>query len=408
MARRHRWAALVAVAAVAVTACGDGSGETTTTSTTTSTSLPAATVANTLITRDGIGSAPTGQTVEGLRAALGPGFEIVTGASILAGTDGVEVRHGGVIQYYALRLLHEGEDLDILFTQSPSYRTAAGIGPGSSLDEAVAAYGPPRFSYSVVDQKRELVQFADGPAPNIVFRAAGPGGDETAGVYAEPLADFNEATSYRPGSTIDAVWVFHDPQGEPGDPSTVTAGEYRVDVDAGSSLNIRSGPGTGFEVLAEFTGGGTNAVATGRGVFGDDGTEWWEVELPDGIGTGWVAADFLVPLAAGPLPMFARTVPEVCTRLHEAWRTGATGIAETLATADAAAALFSRDFTPSSGQAVGGGERWCFYDNGTEFAEVLVGHSAGNAIATGVAWYPAEEFLADDGLVERFNGAPAD
>ena len=42
-------------------------------------------------------------------------------------------------------------------------RTAEGVGPGTSIEDAVAAYGAARFGFSYDNESREYVSFADAP-----------------------------------------------------------------------------------------------------------------------------------------------------------------------------------------------------------------------------------------------------
>jgi hypothetical protein len=396
-------AALAALLLLA--ACGDAGGDTTlapTTVTAAPATGPIVRPTNAIISRGGLGDAVGGLTAPELAALLGPVFEMRPTNTVLTGTEGVTFLLDGTVQFHALHLVHEGPALDLLVTENPGYRTAAGIGPGSTLDDAVAAYGSPRLSFSVLDDGREFVQFDGGPPANVVFRVVGPDGD-LAGDYPEPQQDFNQTEEVRPGSTIAAVWVFHDPEDEPGDEVVVEIGEYAVDVDAGSSLNIRSGPGIEFAVVDEFFPGTQDARTTGRGAIGEDGDEWWEVELPTEGGTGWVRASFLLSGAGATQPSVAVTPIEACVRLFESWGAGDLAAASRVATEDVAAELFAHPFSPPGGSGIGGSGRDCFYDNGTEFAEVAIEFVEGTARAVAITWYPAEVFLGDNLLLNRFN-----
>lgn len=64
-----------------------------------------------------------------------------------------------------------------------------------------------------------------------------------------------------------------------------------VGVEAGDTLNVRSGPGTDHDVVAELDPRSAEAVATGHNRVLDDGTTW--AELTVGDDTGWANVAFL-------------------------------------------------------------------------------------------------------------------
>jgi hypothetical protein len=64
-----------------------------------------------------------------------------------------------------------------------------------------------------------------------------------------------------------------------------------VGVAAGDTLNVRSGPGTGFDVVAELNPLSQEPTATGRNRTLDDDSLWVEVTVDDG--TGWVNGAFV-------------------------------------------------------------------------------------------------------------------
>lgn len=64
-----------------------------------------------------------------------------------------------------------------------------------------------------------------------------------------------------------------------------------VGVEAGDTLNVRSGPGTDFGVVVELDPRSAEAVATGHNRVLDDGTTW--AELTVGDDTGWANVAYL-------------------------------------------------------------------------------------------------------------------
>ena len=75
---------------------------------------------------------------------------------------------------------------------------------------------------------------------------------------------------------------------------TGTATEY---------LNVRSGPGTNYPVLAVAPPGATGEI-TGKSADG----AWWQVKIPtqySSTGLGWVSASYVIPQNAGSVPVVA-------------------------------------------------------------------------------------------------------
>lgn len=97
-----------------------------------------------------------------------------------------------------------------------------------------------------------------------------------------------------PGAEADTA-VLPTPTGRQTDQATPPPGDAptaRVTVDD-ARLNIRSGPGSGFPILAKADPGARLTVR-GRNAAGD----WLQVVLPDGSGSGWVASEFVEVSAA--------------------------------------------------------------------------------------------------------------
>lgn len=67
-----------------------------------------------------------------------------------------------------------------------------------------------------------------------------------------------------------------------------------VGVAAGDTLNVRSGPGTDFDVVTELGPLADGFAATGRNRVLDDDSVWAEVEADDA--TGWVNAAYVAQL----------------------------------------------------------------------------------------------------------------
>ncbi|MDX2217165.1 MAG: hypothetical protein SFY66_28110 [Oculatellaceae cyanobacterium bins.114] len=185
--------------------------EATPTTTPTPTASPSATAANpNLISEQGIGQARLGMTLGALKQQLGTSAEFETKSPFIVDFDAIAVSQSGEVKYYILHLagqpLGDADVIQGLFTENPDFKTAAGIGPGSSLQQAEAAYGKVTLSYSTSNESREYARFDDQPASNISF-ATGNGNAETAGVYPSPSGEFNETQTFRDGAKIQSVLV---------------------------------------------------------------------------------------------------------------------------------------------------------------------------------------------------------
>lgn len=153
-----------------------------------------------LITKDGIGNASVGSTAAQLRAQLGSGWSVTPADAILVDLVGYEVKQGDTLRFHAL-----GDDLDgpltVFVAQSSDLQTVEGVGPTSTIDAGVTAYGAATLSFNPDNESREFVRFANEPAGRIFFRTGS--GDE-AGIYA---AGDTETTQFKDGATIKTVWV---------------------------------------------------------------------------------------------------------------------------------------------------------------------------------------------------------
>jgi len=96
------------------------------------------------------------------------------------------------------------------------------------------------------------------------------------------------------GGTSDG-WVAGDYLG-----LVSTGGEFAIGdtvaVDS-QTLNVRSGPGTGYTIIDYFSYGDQSVVTDGP--YSADGYTWYEVSYGDGYYSGWVAGDYLVYAGSG-------------------------------------------------------------------------------------------------------------
>lgn len=152
------------------------------------------------------------------------------------------------------------------------------------------------FSVEVRDPSGQIIAIFSGlPSVSLLLPAAagdfeitvtptGPGAQGVVSVSQDdgpvdaPIAEPTEAAEPPPPAATEEVSAGGPPAGV----CSVTA--------AGNVTNVRGGPGTDFEVVAQLSSGQYLEVAGVNGL-------WYAVNLPDG-GTGWVRSD--VVLTSGP------------------------------------------------------------------------------------------------------------
>ncbi|HEX7242689.1 MAG TPA: hypothetical protein VF263_20540, partial [Longimicrobiaceae bacterium] len=164
-----------------------------------------------LIGPDGVGEARRGMTIGRLRAALPPGTVLGPPEPFMVDVAGLPVVRGADTLYHVLVVSGEpgGDDapVTLLATRNRSFRTAEGVGPGTTLGEASAAYGAATLSYSTGDESREYASFARFPHPGIRFRVEpGASASGTAGVYASE-EEYNRTTEHDRSARISLVLV---------------------------------------------------------------------------------------------------------------------------------------------------------------------------------------------------------
>jgi hypothetical protein len=174
-----------------------------------------------LISPTGIGEARAGMTIGALRAALPAGTTLGAAAPFMVDISALPVTRGADTLYLVLVVAGEPSDdgapISTVATRNPAFHTAEGIGPGSTLAEAVAAYGAATVSYSTNDESREYAAFAGYPHPEIHFRVdAGSSATGFAGRYAT-RGEYNTTRDYDPSARISLVTVDlrGDPSAEP-------------------------------------------------------------------------------------------------------------------------------------------------------------------------------------------------
>jgi hypothetical protein len=162
-----------------------------------------------VISAEGVGPARLGMTLGELKQAL-PNATFEVRSPFIVDFDAIAVSQDGKPQFYVLYLAGEsfgdGDVVQGVLTDNPSYRTDRGVGPGTAIAQAERIYGDATLSYNTQNESREYVRFAQHPAANLSF-GTGNGNGETAGIYPSPTADYNETQQFREDAAIESVLV---------------------------------------------------------------------------------------------------------------------------------------------------------------------------------------------------------
>jgi len=162
-----------------------------------------------LISAEGIGPAKLGMTLGELKQSL-PSATFEVQSPFIVDFDAIAVSQDGKPQFYILYLAGEsfgdGDVVQGVLTDNPSYRTDRGVGPGTAIAQAEQIYGDATLSYNTQNESREYVRFAQHPASNLSF-GTGNGSAETAGIYPSPTSEYNETQQFREDATIQSVLV---------------------------------------------------------------------------------------------------------------------------------------------------------------------------------------------------------
>ena len=123
--------------------------------------------------------------------------------------DAISVTIDADTRFYVLHLasdpMDEGSTVELLMTDSAAYRTAEGIGPGSSIAEAEGVYGEATLSYHTASESREQVSFAEFPYEGMSIWTDYWGSGEFAGEYESSDGEHFTTDSYREDAAIGYV-----------------------------------------------------------------------------------------------------------------------------------------------------------------------------------------------------------
>jgi hypothetical protein len=130
-------------------------------------------------------------------------------------------------------LPRDDERVTQLVTKDPRFRTAEGIGPGSSLEDATKAYGAVTLLYS---PDVEYAKFGAGPAAGLGFIVTPPSGQKSAGIYGtspeETEGGFRRSARFHPGARISYVSISDDEKAD----GPHTAGQSQATAQVAAPL----------------------------------------------------------------------------------------------------------------------------------------------------------------------------
>ncbi|MBE9199709.1 MULTISPECIES: DUF1176 domain-containing protein [unclassified Nodularia (in: cyanobacteria)] len=167
-----------------------------------------------LITTKNVGAAKLGMSLGELKQVLGEGATFApTPLGVDAG-EGIKVTQDGNLQY----LLGFGEgkqpitnnsQITMITVANPNYTTTAGVGPGTPLKEAIAAYGQATLSYNLNNETREYIKFERGLGADkgVLIRSNQWTITDFAGIYSDPQSEFNETQKYQDHAAIGSITI---------------------------------------------------------------------------------------------------------------------------------------------------------------------------------------------------------
>jgi hypothetical protein len=166
---------------------------------------------NQKISAEGIGPAKLGMTFGQLKKALGANAEFKVKSPFMVDIDAIAVQQSGSVQYYILypagTTFSNSQVIESVVTENSDYRTDKGVGPGTPLKQAEAAYGDATLFFNTENESREYIKFANQPAVNISFRPNAPANQQYAGIYPSSSGSYQETKQYNPNASIRLVEV---------------------------------------------------------------------------------------------------------------------------------------------------------------------------------------------------------
>ncbi|WP_200817700.1 hypothetical protein [Calothrix rhizosoleniae] len=201
---------------------GDTSPTPTTTSTSSPTESPVSQAPSNvnvnpsqLISPQGIGKVRLGMTYGELKQSLGSKATFKVKSPFMVGSDAIAVNQSDKTLYHILyptgTTFSNSSRITNVLTESPEYRTDKGVGAGTKIKDAEAAYGKATLSYNTATESREYVKFADYKQRYIYFRPLATTAQPFAGIYTSPPQELNKTNQFHEDAVIKSVQIICPP-----------------------------------------------------------------------------------------------------------------------------------------------------------------------------------------------------
>jgi hypothetical protein len=134
----------------------------------------------------GIGAAKVGITLAELKKTLKHSARFETQTDFIPGYNALAVKQQGKVQFYVPypknRKLVDTDQIKILVTDNPIYKTAEGVSPGMTIKKAAAIYGNAQLAFDAKAKIEEYVTFANQPQ-DLYFFTGSSDRNGRAGIY---------------------------------------------------------------------------------------------------------------------------------------------------------------------------------------------------------------------------------
>lgn len=180
-------------------------------------------VSEALITATRVGIAQLGMTLGELRQRLPETSRLEPTELGVDLPSGLQVSFYGEAQFklgfdtfdpdtFEERPLTEESKIQMIIVDNPHYRTAAGVGPGTLLKDAIAQYGAASLSYHTEAESREWIEFANAPFPStpdsqVWFRSNQWTVTNFAGIYPDSTDSYQQTQEYHDHAGIGSIWI---------------------------------------------------------------------------------------------------------------------------------------------------------------------------------------------------------
>ena len=172
-----------------------------------------------VIQADQVGYAKIGMTLGELKGLMGKdaSFE----ESMLGAIEGkgIEVSQYGEVLYqigfedkfglYDEAQFSDSDKIALIQVSNRTFKTQDGIGPGTPLKDAIAAYGKATLGINVEDESREYITFEQGLSDDVLFRSNQWALDGEAGVYEgeAKLEPYRSTTLFKSQAAIGSITI---------------------------------------------------------------------------------------------------------------------------------------------------------------------------------------------------------